>query len=368
MNILLTAGPIPAKIDSVKYITNRFKGGLALKTAQALASQGGHDVTIVAWKYTDFETNLPVIKVDDVYDYYHKVLENQYDAYILGAAVANLGPVTPYRDKFPSHLYKEGDYFNIQFKIMPRVIDTIKKKYPRSTLIGYKLYDGSDDELIEAARHTLYNSKANLVFANHPAWAKERKIAVTPDGSAFQTTFDKHIDLILRLLNEKFYTTEIRKSLANHPFCEFDLLDNYPKTVGEHLTYGTFALRYDGNQFITTARGKKTGELSKVFVESVDHGARTVVAGDYASLNAPALHSLLASNSDIMALVHGHADLDVAYDYASPQYEFPGTSGDIYNLTFNKDFIIKLKHHGYIAGFKFVSDCWRFLDKYGELG
>ena len=33
-HILISVGPIPARIDSVKYITNRFKGGLALKVAE----------------------------------------------------------------------------------------------------------------------------------------------------------------------------------------------------------------------------------------------------------------------------------------------------------------------------------------------
>ena len=33
MNVLMSVGPIPSKLDSVKFITNRFKGGLALKTA-----------------------------------------------------------------------------------------------------------------------------------------------------------------------------------------------------------------------------------------------------------------------------------------------------------------------------------------------
>ena len=28
-NIVISCGPIPARLDSVKFITNRFKGGLA---------------------------------------------------------------------------------------------------------------------------------------------------------------------------------------------------------------------------------------------------------------------------------------------------------------------------------------------------
>ena len=35
--VLVTCGPIPARVDSVKYLTNMFKGGLAFKTAAWLS-------------------------------------------------------------------------------------------------------------------------------------------------------------------------------------------------------------------------------------------------------------------------------------------------------------------------------------------
>ena len=34
--VVVSCGPIPAKLDSVKYVTNRFKGGLSFKTAKYL--------------------------------------------------------------------------------------------------------------------------------------------------------------------------------------------------------------------------------------------------------------------------------------------------------------------------------------------
>lgn len=58
--VLISVGPIPAKLDSVKFLTNRFKGGLALKTAEYLANCG-NDVTIVAWKFTELKTEIPII-------------------------------------------------------------------------------------------------------------------------------------------------------------------------------------------------------------------------------------------------------------------------------------------------------------------
>ena len=32
------------------------------------------------------------------------------------------------------------------------------------------------EELIKAGKKTLFDSKANIVFANHPKWAKDKKI------------------------------------------------------------------------------------------------------------------------------------------------------------------------------------------------
>ena len=60
-NVLISVGPIPARLDSVKFITNRFKGGLALKTANFLALNECN-VTILKWKFTDtssIENNKP---------------------------------------------------------------------------------------------------------------------------------------------------------------------------------------------------------------------------------------------------------------------------------------------------------------------
>ena len=47
--VVISCGPIPARLDSVKFITNRFKGGLAFKTANYLIERN-YDVTIVTWK------------------------------------------------------------------------------------------------------------------------------------------------------------------------------------------------------------------------------------------------------------------------------------------------------------------------------
>ena len=199
--ILVTCGPIPGRLDSVKYITNRFKGGLSFRTAQELSFE--NKVTILKWKYTDITgitpfqlANINVVNINDVYDYYNYIASHQFDCYILAAAVANLIPSNPWEGKFPSHNFKEGDVFEIKFTIAPRAIDIVKQKWPKSTLIGYKLFDGTEEELIKAGFETLNHSRANCVFANHPATAKNEKIVLLPDGSAHKMDWDQHINFI----------------------------------------------------------------------------------------------------------------------------------------------------------------------------
>ena len=369
MKILLTLGPIPARLDSVKYITNRFHGGLALKTAKTLATFG-HEITLVHWRHAKIDSKndlagtsyFPVILVDDVHDYYRKALDFEADAYVLAAAVANLGPVTPMEGKFPSHNYKEGDVFPIDFTIMPRVIDAIKKRYPRSTLIGYKLFDGTDAELVEAARHTLEDSRANLVFANHPDWAKERKIAITSDGAAFNLSFNEHIRLIDRLVNERFYRTE----LCDCPYVDPELQEHlaelfrtYPRTTERGQVHGTFALRTYGDAFATTSRGHRSA--GPVFVAGVDHDALVVQTSGKATLNAPLLHKVLVDNPGVNIVIHDHRSL---YHPIQPDYQFPGSTGDLLNCPKHySKFVIDLPHHGYLAGFPDMEAYRSFMEE-----
>lgn len=351
-NVVITVGPIPARLDSVKFLTNRFKGGLALKTAHYLRDKG-HNVTIVAWKNTELKTDLPIVRINDVVDYYNTVLEMEADAYILAAAVANLMPSNPYEGKFPSHKYNVGDKFNIEFEIAPRVIDEIKKKHPRSALIGYKLYDGTEEDLIAAGKKTLFDSVANLVFANNPAWAKERKIALTQDGAVFNTTFDEHCHLIDKLIRSEFYSTRVVPQDVVLTDDEKYVVENYPSYPADGRTYGTFAVRREQG-FVTTTRGKKNGNQAVAYVTEVDHTKRLIETTQKATLNAPLLDATFALNPELTILYHGH---DIKGFNVHSEYEFAGSDGDIKFATYlNNGKPICLTHHGFLVGFETLED------------
>ena len=150
MKILITGGPVHAKLDAVKIITNKFKGGLMVDLANKLANQG-MEITYLTAKGAAMpepilcnDGKIKVVYHDGFHDYHQQVLAlaPQFDAIVLGGAVANLIPLEPLAGKFPSHNYKPGDVIPINFTVAPRVIDDVKKVAPKAHLFGFKLLSG----------------------------------------------------------------------------------------------------------------------------------------------------------------------------------------------------------------------------------
>lgn len=359
--ILLTTGPVPAKLDSVKYIGNRFKGELGLKTARTLLNFG-HNVTIMKWKYLNLDTyGVNTITFDDIVEYRDIILNTEAKAYILSAAVANLMPTKPWKEKFPSHNYKAGEKFNVEFCISPRIIDEIKDRFPRSALIGYKLYDGSREELIKAAQKTLFNSRANIIFANTPQDAKTKKLMLTQDNAVIETSFYGHVEYIKQLLNSGYYRTEIDR--YHVPMSDdIECLNNiYPRLVCGDRVYGCFAIRVDGG-FVTTSRGKSNKDL--VFV-SKESGAGVIKASAKPTLNAPLLNDIMKYQPQYNVIIHDHKQIPGAPTF---DYEFPGTYTEC-GLSFAAErlnaSVFNIKHHGYIAMFKTIEECKKWIDVHG---
>lgn len=367
--IVISCGPIPAKLDSVKYITNRFKGGLALKTAEFFVKEG-FDVTIVKWEHSSLEvqkefdkSHLHYVNVADVVEYYEWFEMNaiNYDVFIMAAAVANLMPVDPYKGKFPSHLYHEGDEFPVTFTIAPRAIDVIKKRNPKAFLVGYKLFDAkNDDELVEIASHTLMDSKANVIFANTPADAKNKKLALTQDGSVIPLSFDEHLLFIARLIKQQFFATQIidinsspvYKKHKSFIDAAFNAIRLFEKSIDN---YGTMAIKITEDSFVTTSRGHRG---DPVLVEKVDVEKRLVYASGKATLNASALFAVIQDGFDFVFHRHEYSDCTPIFR----QYLFPGTLQE-YNYV-KRFFIPKYylmstgtePYHGYIRGIKIAGN------------
>ncbi|MHA2426997.1 MAG: phosphopantothenoylcysteine decarboxylase domain-containing protein [Candidatus Hermodarchaeia archaeon] len=359
MKILLTAGPIPAKLDSVKVVTNKFKGGLSALAAARLGEY--FDVEVIKWEGAQLKLPpyIEVTNISDVLDYKDTVLSTEADAYILSAAVANLMPVSPWRGKFPSHNYSVGEEFDIKFTIAPRIIDQVKKEYPRSTLIGYKLLDGSEESLIQAGTDTMRQSRANVVFCNHPKTAKVYKVALTPDGSRIRMTFDEHIDFIRRTVNLKWYRTIIiaegLQPSAVEAWKEVEHLKEILDEVAFYGGFGTIAVRAQRG-FATTTRGKKGNGIC--FVWSADPETRTVIANTKATMNAPTIHRMFQAYPEARYILHSHKQIK---ELPTNPYAFPGTHEEDempLKCAFN------VKHHGYYSALNSREELYAWIKTY----
>ena len=349
LKILVTGGPVHAYLDSVKMITNRFKGGRMAQLAGQLADQGVH-VTYIMAKDSVVPWCSSKAKVDVVYhngfdDYKDKVLElaPKMDSVVLGAAVCNLIPMTPFEGKFPSHNYKVGDRIPIDFTIAPRVIDMVRKVAPKTKLFGFKLLQGvKHKELIEAAYDIVLESGAVAVFAND-ANDLDIKYAVTKEKGIIEFKFPQSentfVNFIIEATKDKYYSTEIEWyddiDLYDYHTAKLRLVHflkkynkKFTKTYGkEKYKFGTVAVRIgETNAFVTTARGKKEMEEA-VVVHKVDHRGRKVyTVNQKATLNAPLLHKLLKNDKSLSAIVHYHEQSQDKI--ATCQYSPPGTVRD----------------------------------------
>ena len=388
MRILVTGGPVHAKLDAVKFVTNRFKGGLMAKLAVELAD-AGHSVTFLVSNHVAKEVSildksniLCAVIHDGFHDYRKKVMEMapDFDAVVLGAAVANLIPVCyhpsplpwsmsvpkdynshiemPLEGKFPSHDYKPGDRIYMEWQIAPRIVDEAKSHMkPGAHLFAFKLLKGvPHEELISAAYEIVLESKATCVFAND-ADDLGQVYAVMKDRSVHPMKREEMTGFILELMQDKYYRTVTGVQLApTLPVLQKSdaLVEKYRSrftTVEGGYIFGIVAVRAGSSPaFVTTKRGKN--ELDgRVFVTSVNHKLHVVItSGGKATLNAPLLHRIFEQNIDVAEIVHLHeeeAELPV-YDYAPP-----GTVRDSERPTHTS---FNIRGHG----------CFLLLDKEGK--
>ena len=384
--ILMTAGAVAAKLDAVKYVTNRFKGGRMAQLADEMFEHP--DVLSINMcpkgseipDHIDFELvylcskdakvpdtriskrNPQIVHFDDFYDYQTKVLEYAADSdiVILGAAVANLLPVCYYQsycrvngmygcedyntiegnrvelpltDKFPSHNYVERDEILMKWRIAPRVIDQVKAVMkPGGHLFGFKLLsDSSNDELVEAAYETLIGSKATAVFANDASDLRDVTV-VTKDHAARSIPRSCLSEEIFHLATDTYYRTEIVPGEVDQTLWMLlqELADMH-KVHFRHeksgMMFGTIAYNLGEQGFVCTGRGKR--ELDELaVVTKVTHDYKNWVVhsiGHKASLNAPLLDRLFKHNPNVKAIVHYH---DQVEGLPTQDYEMPGTVRD----------------------------------------
>lgn len=372
MKILVTGGPVHAKLDAVKFVTNRFKGGLMAKLADELREKGA-EVTYLcpegsreplspglSMNNPGWDKPIQVVYHDGFWDYREKV-ENMaidFDAIVLGAAVANLIPVSyfkyhsivggrhelcdsrtadgnevslPLTGKFPSHDYEPGDRFFMEWQIAPRIIDDVRMYMKKgANLFGFKLLSGaSRGELVTAAYGVLLGSGSTNVFAND-VQDLGVCIGVGKDRSEREIQRDGLAEEIIKLSSDNYYATDVSAPLTEKSMKQLE--EELWKIPEKHrfvespegFVYGTVAYRaVEG--FVTTKRGKDE-TAGVVIVNDVDHKKRMIkTTGGKATLNAPLLAWIFSQNQKVETICHYHEQVD-----GLPTFPWapPGTTRD----------------------------------------
>lgn len=358
MKILISGGPVPANLDAVKIVTNKFKGGLMVQLAKDLA-QEGHQVTYLTYgkSLENLSQHATVVSHSGFHDYAEKVkaLSPVHDVVVLGAAVANLIPANPWQGKFPSHDYKEGDVIDIPFMIAPRIITQVKEAAPNATLFGFKLLSGvPHEELITAAYETLVSSRATAVFANDAQdlqtihmVMKDRSVHTFPRSELAAT-----LQYFARVASPRFHSKvqnerEVleedlsRLKALTRPYTE---IPEWFKPSPEGYVFGALAMKTPRGTMLVTSRGKKELEsFAEVRNVNFDTFEVEVITSLKASLNAPLLWAILQKNPKASAIVHVHIPFDFQYGPALP-YAIPGTQAD--SVRDLPEGTFQIKNHG----------------------
>ncbi len=154
--VLVTGGPTPVAIDSVRRITNRFSGKLGTKIAEELAFRGAEVLLIHGTNSYHPPEYLPCRVVATFEEYREAVLQElgskPYAAGIFSAAVADYAPKTVLPGKTPSG----GALKKIELVPTPKVIDEVRRKWPDLHMVTFKYQeDISHEQLMRIGRERL---------------------------------------------------------------------------------------------------------------------------------------------------------------------------------------------------------------------
>lgn len=211
MHILITAGGTSEKIDRVRSITNHSTGKLGKQIAEDFLANG-HQVTYLTTPYALrplATTNLAVLEIETTKELETVLIElfeeTQFDSVVHSMAVSDFTTETSltedsFIEKLAEQLMKktnlsdlstliEALYQNIDaisqtdqqekkissdtdrlllfLKKNPKIIAMIRKKQPRTILVGFKLLVGvSKEKLIRVGLNTLHKNECDFVLAN----------------------------------------------------------------------------------------------------------------------------------------------------------------------------------------------------------
>lgn len=181
--ILIIGGRSEEPIDSMRVITNRSTGLMAVKLAER-AFERGSDVELwMGGTSVQLPEYIPTKRFGSVSELEALVDTINHDIVIVPAALADFAPDTVEEGKIPS-----DKSFSVHLNPVPKVLPQIRKKC--DLVIGFKAESGlSRDELIERAKKRMGEYDLNAVIAN------DIDVAGRSATSVILVTKDKEVDI-----------------------------------------------------------------------------------------------------------------------------------------------------------------------------
>jgi phosphopantothenoylcysteine decarboxylase / phosphopantothenate---cysteine ligase len=154
--VLVTGGPTPVPVDSVRRITNRFRGRLGAEIAADLHFRGA-ETTLVLGDGGHQPPDWLWVRPAATYDEYRdgvldELSSGDWSAAIFSAAVADYRPREVLAGKTPSG----GALASIELVPTEKVIDLVRRRHPDLYLVTFKYQEGvSHEELMAVGRKRL---------------------------------------------------------------------------------------------------------------------------------------------------------------------------------------------------------------------
>jgi phosphopantothenoylcysteine synthetase/decarboxylase len=173
VRVLITAGPMRAYLDAVRYISNVSTGKLGARIAEECLARGA-TVTLVHGPGShlpvppaETEERLILVEIDTMASLMEALREQlrggNQQVCVHAMAVLDYVPEQTLPDKFSS----ESSTWTLNLVRSPKVIEQIKKISPTILLVGFKLEVGTSTEgLIRQAKALMDRAGAEIVVAN----------------------------------------------------------------------------------------------------------------------------------------------------------------------------------------------------------
>ncbi|MDG6964343.1 MAG: bifunctional phosphopantothenoylcysteine decarboxylase/phosphopantothenate--cysteine ligase CoaBC [Nitrososphaerota archaeon] len=167
LGVLITGGPTVEPIDSIRVLTNKSSGKMAVALAAAARERGARVTLVYGPGSAEPPRDVRVIRVQTAEEMRQKVKEElaneRCDMVFAAAAVSDYRPTKMRRGKMASSRKR----LTLQLVKTPKLVDELKKLSPKVFLTIFKaVYSLSEKEMAKSAMQRLRDADADMAVAN----------------------------------------------------------------------------------------------------------------------------------------------------------------------------------------------------------